>query len=131
MTALAPSLTAFLREHLPRERNASRHTVAAYASTFGLLLRYAAERLDRRPTDLTIEDLDPDLILSFLSVDVTVLEVPRLRLEAPLAVVRAAADEKRHPDAKTVCDVTILNSSIIHNLLFLFIQETDAACCCQ
>lgn len=67
MTALAPSLAAFLREHLPRERNASRHTVAAYANTFGLLLRYAAERLDRRPTDLAIEDLDPDLILGFLT----------------------------------------------------------------
>ena len=67
MTALAPPLTAFLCEHLPCERNASRHTVAAYASTFGLLLRYAAERLDRRPTDLTIEDLDPDLILGFLT----------------------------------------------------------------
>lgn len=67
MTELAPSLAAFLREHLPHERNASRHTVAAYANTFGLLLRYAAERRDRRPTDLAIEDLDPDLILGFLT----------------------------------------------------------------
>lgn len=67
MTALAPSLAAFLREHLPRERNASHHTVAAYANTFGLLLRYAAGQLDRHPTDLTIEDLDPDLILGFLT----------------------------------------------------------------
>ena len=67
MTALAPSLASFLREHLPRERNASPHTVATYAHAFGLLLRYAAERLDRRPTDLTIEDLDPDLILGFLT----------------------------------------------------------------
>jgi len=31
MTALAPYLSAFLREHLPRERNASPHTVATYA----------------------------------------------------------------------------------------------------
>ena len=67
MTALASSLASFLREHLPRERNASPHTVASYAHAFSLLLRYAAERLDRRPTDLTIEDLDPDLILGFLS----------------------------------------------------------------
>lgn len=67
MTALAPSLASFLREHLPRERNASPHTVASYAHAFSLLLRYAAERLDRRPTDLTIEDLDPNLILGFLS----------------------------------------------------------------
>ncbi|NJM83410.1 MAG: tyrosine-type recombinase/integrase [Tabrizicola sp.] len=67
MTALAPSLASFLREHLPRERNASPHTVAAYANTFGLLLRYAADRLGRRPTDLAIEDLDPELILGFLT----------------------------------------------------------------
>ena len=67
MTALAPSLASFLREHLPRERNASPYTVASYAHAFSLLLRYAANRLGRRPTDLTIEDLDPDLILGFLS----------------------------------------------------------------
>ncbi len=67
MTALAPSLTSFLREHLPRERNASPHTVASYAHAFSLLLCYAANRLGRRPTELTIEDLDPDLILGFLS----------------------------------------------------------------
>ena len=67
MTALAPALASFLREHLPRERNASPHTVASYAHAFSLLLRYAANRLGRRPTELTIEDLDPDLILGFLS----------------------------------------------------------------
>jgi site-specific recombinase XerD len=67
MTALAPSLAAFLREHLPCERNASPHTVASYAYAISLLLRYAANRLGRRPTELTIEDLDPDLILGFLS----------------------------------------------------------------
>ena len=67
MTALAPSLTSFLREHLPHERNASPHTVATYAHAFGLLVRFAAERLKRRPTDLAIEDLDPDLILAFLT----------------------------------------------------------------
>jgi hypothetical protein len=59
MTALALHLTSFLREHLPRERGASPHTVAAYAHSFTLLVRFAAERLGRRPTDLMIEDLDP------------------------------------------------------------------------
>jgi len=42
VTALAPHLTAFLREHLPRERNASPHTVASYAHAFALLARFAA-----------------------------------------------------------------------------------------
>ena len=66
MTALAPHLTAFLREHLPRERSASPHTVAAYAHSFTLLVRFAAARLKQRPTDLTVEDLDPELVLAFL-----------------------------------------------------------------
>jgi integrase/recombinase XerD len=66
MTALAPYLTAFLREHLPRERNASPHTVATYAHCFALLVRFASGQLDRRPSDLRIEDLDPDLVLRFL-----------------------------------------------------------------
>ena len=66
MTALAPHLSAFLREHLPRERNASPHTVATYAHAFALLVRFAAQRLKRRPSDLTIEDINPDLVLAFL-----------------------------------------------------------------
>ena len=67
MTALAPHLTRFLREHLPCERSASPHTVATYAHSFKLLVRFAAERLKRRPSDLTVEDLDPDLVLAFLN----------------------------------------------------------------
>lgn len=66
MTPLAPHLTAFLREHLPRERNASPHTVATYAHCFALLVRFAAKRRGRRPSDLQVEDLDPDLVLKFL-----------------------------------------------------------------
>lgn len=66
MTTLAPHLTSFLREHLPRERGASPHTVATYAHCFALLLRFAAKRLGRRPSDLEVEDLAPDLVLRFL-----------------------------------------------------------------
>ena len=51
MTALAPHLTAFLREHQPRDRNASPHTVATYAHCFALLVRFAAQRLGRCPSD--------------------------------------------------------------------------------
>ena len=59
MTALASHLAAFLRDHLPRERNVSPHTVTTYANCFALLVRFAADRLKRRPTDLTIEDFHP------------------------------------------------------------------------
>jgi site-specific recombinase XerD len=66
MTALAPHLTAFLREHLPRERGASIHTCDAYAFSFQLLVTYAARRLHKRPCLLQIEDLDVPVILAFL-----------------------------------------------------------------
>ena len=38
MTTLATQLSAFLREHLPRERKASPHTCEAYAYAFQLLI---------------------------------------------------------------------------------------------
>ena len=66
MTPLAPDLSAFLQKHLPEERGASRHTIAAYAHAFTLLLRFAAARLKRQPSDLAIEDLDVRLIRAFL-----------------------------------------------------------------
>jgi integrase/recombinase XerD len=66
MTPLAPHLTAFLRERLPRERGASLHTCDAYAYAFQLLLDFAAKRLRTQPSALTLEQLDVPLILSFL-----------------------------------------------------------------
>ena len=66
MTALAPHLSAYLREHLPRERAVSPHTVKTYANCFVLLVQFAADRLKRRPTDLEIEDFGTDMIMAFL-----------------------------------------------------------------
>jgi integrase/recombinase XerD len=66
MTPLAPHLTKFLREHLPRERRASGHTCDAYAYSFQLLVTFAAGRLRKRPCLLQIQDLDVPMILAFL-----------------------------------------------------------------
>jgi integrase/recombinase XerD len=66
MTALAPYISSFLREHLPKERRASLHTCEAYAHSFRLLVGFAANRLDVRPCRLEIEQLDVPLILAFL-----------------------------------------------------------------
>ncbi|MEJ2228902.1 MAG: site-specific integrase, partial [Alphaproteobacteria bacterium] len=66
MTALAPHLSNFLREHLPKERSASQHTCEAYAHSFQLLLCFAASRLKLKPAKIEIEQLDPPLILTFL-----------------------------------------------------------------
>jgi len=66
MTALAPPLAAFLREHLPRERRASFHTCEAYAYSFQLLVIFAAQRLRTKPCHLEVEHLDVPMILAFL-----------------------------------------------------------------
>ena len=66
MTELASHLGVFLREHLPRDRNASRNTVHSYADSFQLLVCFAAERLGVRPCRIEIEQLTAPLILDFL-----------------------------------------------------------------
>ena len=66
MTTLAAQLSAFLREHLPRERKASPHTCEAYAYAFQLLACFAARRLGVRPSEIALEQLDVPLVLAFL-----------------------------------------------------------------
>jgi site-specific recombinase XerD len=67
MTALSPHLASFLREHLPKERQASQHTCEAYAQCFQLLLCFAADWLKIKPAKIEIERLDAPLILAFLA----------------------------------------------------------------
>ena len=67
MTLLAPHLTAYLRERLPRERQASRHTVDAYAYTFKLLFAFTTKRLGVAPSALNLEQLDAPLLVEFLA----------------------------------------------------------------
>ena len=44
MTPLAPLITNFLRDDMPRQRGYSRQTCETYAISFKLLLEYAATR---------------------------------------------------------------------------------------
>jgi site-specific recombinase XerD len=67
MTTLARHLSSFLREHLPRERGASPHTCEAYAYTFKLLICFAAERLQIKPSELEIAQIDAPMVVSFLN----------------------------------------------------------------
>src|SRR6201987_2908933 len=66
MTALAPHISSFLREHLPKERRASPHTCEAYAHSFRVRGGVAASRPGGRPCRLEVEQLDAPLILAFL-----------------------------------------------------------------
>jgi len=65
-TALAPLLQQFFVERLQKQRQASPCTISAYRDTFRLFLTFAEGKLRRRPADLTIEDLNTQLILAFL-----------------------------------------------------------------
>ena len=48
MTALAPSMQAYFTERLIGQRDASPNTIAAYRTTFRLLLTFAATRTATR-----------------------------------------------------------------------------------
>ena len=66
MTALAPTLQAFFTDRLMSQRQASRHTIAAYRDTFRLLLGFAAQRTSIQPSNIDIGDLDAPLVAAFL-----------------------------------------------------------------
>jgi integrase/recombinase XerD len=66
MAALAPALQAYFTERLINQRAASPNTIAAYRTTFRLLLGFAAQRTGTPPSQLGIDDLDAGLISAFL-----------------------------------------------------------------
>lgn len=104
MTALAPLLESFFTKRLLTERRASPETVASYRTTFCLLLRFAADRLDTAPSGLDIADLNAPLVGAFLEH----LEIDRhnsartrnARLAAIHSLFRYAA--LRHPEHAAV-----------------------------
>ena len=66
MTAIAPHITAFLREYLPLQRGVSAHTCDSYAYSFQLLFDYASRQLETRPSALELEQIDAKLVMDFL-----------------------------------------------------------------
>lgn len=63
---LARLLEAFFVDRLMKQRQASRHTIAAYRDTFSLLLRFAQDRMKKAPSALTLDHLDAPFIGTFL-----------------------------------------------------------------
>ena len=66
MTALAPHASAFVVEHLPRDRRASQHTIDSYSRSLLLLAVFASRKCRKPPSQLAVEQLSPELILDFL-----------------------------------------------------------------
>ena len=67
MTALAPTLQAFLTDRLALQRQASGHTVAAYRDALRMLIVYAAQHAGKAPSRLDIADLDAQTVGAFLN----------------------------------------------------------------
>jgi integrase/recombinase XerD len=65
-TSFPSLLQRFFTDRLRQQRQASPHTMAGYRDTFRLLLRFAAERLRRAPSALTVEDFTPAFVSDFL-----------------------------------------------------------------
>lgn len=62
----SPLCQSFFAKRLIAQRRASPHTVAAYAQTFRLLVRYAQERLETPPSKLALSQLDAPFLAAFL-----------------------------------------------------------------
>lgn len=89
MSDLALHLSTFLNEHLPRERGASPHTCQAYAYTFQLLVRFAAERHKVKPSGLHLEHLGASTVLEFLHDIEAVRKCTARSRNARLAAIKA------------------------------------------
>ncbi len=66
MTTLAPALQAYFTQRLFQQRAASPNTIAAYRTTFRLLLTFTAQRTGTAPNQLDVDDVDAPLIGAFL-----------------------------------------------------------------
>ena len=65
-TLVGPLLQSFFVEHLCNQKRLSPQTVKSYLDTFRLLLQYLQATMAKKPSTLSIADLDVPVILSFL-----------------------------------------------------------------
>lgn len=65
MSDLAPHVSAWLRERLPRELGASENTCETYTHALRLWFEYAAKHHKVSPSQLTLEQLDASTVTGF------------------------------------------------------------------
>lgn len=66
MTPIAPHISAFLQDYLPRQKGASIQTCETYAYAFQLLFTFASQQTKTRPSSLHLEHIDAPLVMDFL-----------------------------------------------------------------
>ena len=86
MIAIAPHMSAFLEDYLPKQRGVSPHTISSYADCFRLLFDFMSTKIDVSPSQMSIEQIDSEMILAFLEY----LEVERKNTAATRNVRLAA-----------------------------------------
>ena len=59
-------LQAFFTERLMKQTQASPNTIATHRDSFRLLVQFAQKRLNKSPSDLSVEELDAPFIAEFL-----------------------------------------------------------------
>jgi site-specific recombinase XerD len=64
--ALARALYDYFADHLPRLRDMSPHTVCSYRDSLALFLRFVASRGPRSVSELDLDHLGPQEVISFL-----------------------------------------------------------------
>lgn len=65
-SSLPSLLETFFRHRMTKQRNASHSTIASYRDALRMLILFGAERTKQKPCELTVADLDRDLVLAFL-----------------------------------------------------------------
>ena len=63
---LSSWIQRYFQEYLALQRNASPATVACYRDTFKLLLRYLRRKRRHNPDTLSLDILNPEMVLGFL-----------------------------------------------------------------
>lgn len=66
MTSIGPLITDFLRVHLPKERGFSMNTCETYAHAFRIFFEFVARRLEKKPSQINLEEIDSKMVLIFL-----------------------------------------------------------------
>ena len=64
--ALAALLESFFRQRLAAQKRVSPATMSTYRDSIRLLLVFVSNKMEKRPSSLTVQDLDRDIILEFL-----------------------------------------------------------------
>ena len=63
---IAPLVQAFFTDYLVRQRRVSPQTVSSYRDTFRLLVQHLSQTTGRKPSDLSLDDMQSQAILQFL-----------------------------------------------------------------